>query len=267
MELDPKFEALRRTWYSNQLILYQIIENLKYKETVFLRSGCVHRCIKANAIRFLEMNFDRYKFFKEPFNLYGSLAHYPDMPSFSFNRVEKRQEQDQFNLDYQDYMTKYDFLIDIDNPDLAHALVTLKKSMEHFKGVPYYTIFSGTKGFHIKVDYDDFPDEFKQMSFVDLCNLFKRFAENFSLVNNLTDIDYSIYDLRRIAKTPYSVVFPYYFVALPMSDDMIHNFELEEYSIKTCLSKVSEMRNRGVLKRQGTGEAFAKLIKKYGNLK
>jgi len=217
-------------------------------------------------MRYLDMNFDRYHFFEEPFNLYGSLAWYPDMPMFSFNRLEKRKEMDKFNLDYRKYMTKYDFLLDIDNPKIGSALDTLKKVMIHFKGVPYSVKFSGKKGFHIFVEYDDFPDSFKAMPMDELCEMFKRFAENFSLINNLPDIDYSIYDLRRIAKTPYSVVYPYYFVALPLTDSDIQYFNLQDMSIKTLINKIGTMRNRGLLKREGTPEAFEKLISKYNKL-
>ena len=72
-ELDPKFEALKRQWYKEKFVLFNIIKTMMYKETVFLRKGCVHRCIKANAVRYLEMNFDRYHFHSEPMNLYSSI--------------------------------------------------------------------------------------------------------------------------------------------------------------------------------------------------
>lgn len=267
MDSDPKFEALRRVWYTNQSILYNIIECLKYRECVFIAKGKgVIRCVKANAIRFLQMNFERYHFLEHPMNLYGSLSLFPSMPMFSFSRQEKRKEQDDFNIEYKQYLKGYDFLMDIDNPNIKSALRTLMTSQEHFQGIPYYVLFSGTKGMHLKVDYEDMPQEFKDMPIPDLCDLFKRFAENFSLINNLPDVDYSIYDLRRIAKTPYSVVYPYYFIALPMSDEQITNFDLKEYSIKTQIQKIPELRNRGLLKRPGTGEAFAKLINKYGDV-
>ena len=270
MEKNQGLEVLRRQWYNNPIILFQIIENLKYRETVFLRKGCCHRCIKANAVRFLQMNFSRYKFMDEPFNLYGSLAHYPDMPSFSFNRVEKRKEMDRFNKEYGGYLDKYDFMFDIDNPDIDEAHQSLIKILPFFADIPYYVVFSGTKGFHIRVDYEDFPQKFKAMNFPELADLFKRFAENFSLINNLPDIDYSIFDLRRIAKTPYSVV--YYQdepsrIALPMTDEMINKFNIDEYDLKFCLSHLMRWRNRGLLKRNGNPEKFKKLIEEYSDLK
>jgi hypothetical protein len=275
-----KFDPLRRAWYGNNIILFQVIENLKYRETVFIAKGKpVIRCVKANAMRYLQMNFERYRFLSEPFNLYGSLAHFPNLPMFSFNRVEKRKEMDDFNVQYRDYIKKYDFMMDIDAEDgkILTALDTLKRILPLWDGIPYYVVFSGTKGFHIRVDWDDFPEEYQRMNFTDLSNLFKKFAENFAIINYFgkrEDIDYTIYDLRRIAKTPYSVVHMTIndeqepmFVALPMSDDMIQNFNLKEYHIKNLMGRIPEMRNRGLLKRPGSGDKFAKLIKEYVELK
>ncbi len=177
-KLDKAFESLRFHWYNNPKIIFNLIESLKYKETVFLREGCVHRCIKSNASHYLMKNFSRYHFFEnENFNLYNSLAHYPNLPMFSFNRYNKRTEQDQFNKQYTDFMKGYDFLIDIDNPDIKSALNTLKAVMKDFKGVPYYVLFSGKKGYHLKVDYFDFPKELKELNWNQLSELFKKFED------------------------------------------------------------------------------------------
>lgn len=261
--------ALRRAWYSNPTILYNIIECLKYRETVFIaKDKGVIRCVKANAVKFLQMNFKRYHFLEQEFNLYGSLGHFPNLPMFSFNRVEKRKEQDVFNTEYQNYLSGYSFLLDVDAEDkqIGTALTSLRAILKHFQGISYYIILSGQKGFHIKVDYEDMPDEFKQMSIPDLCNMFKKFAENFSLINNLPDVDLKVYDTRRIAKCPYSVTYPFYFIALPMDDNMVENFDLKEYSIKTQLNNIHNLRNRGLLKREGNPDKFRDLIRKYAKI-
>lgn len=264
-DLDDRFERLRKIWYSSPNVLFNIIDNLKYREAVFLRKGTVHRCLKINKTDYFHSNAERYHFYNEPMNLYGSLAHYPQLPMFSHNIVEKRKEMDDFNDNFVGYMTKYDFLMDIDNEDLELAygsLIEIKKIFDDYK-VPYFVVFSGKKGFHIRVDYDDFDDELKGLSFDHLAFRLKTFSEKFKLINGFDDIDTSIYDLRRIAKTPYSVVFPYYFVALPLSDEQIKKFKLEWVTLPYLLNKVSNLYKRGNLKRAGTKEAFGKLVNDY----
>lgn len=261
--INPKFQHYRELWYQNEDVLFNIIECLKYRETVLIRleSPTTIRCIKANAIQYLMMNFRRYKFFEQPYNLYQSLSIYPNMPMFSFMPNKRREQQDDFNDKYLDYMTGYDLLFDIDNEDLRLAYsttYTIKTILDDNK-IPYYLLFSGQKGFHIRVNYEDFSDELKQMPFEELCELFKNFAFDFQQKYNLPDLDISIFDLRRIAKTPYSVTYPYYFVALPLSDEQFNRFSFEMVSLPILLGK--NMYNRGLLKRAGQKEALYKLIK------
>jgi hypothetical protein len=267
-DLDQRFERLKGIWYNNINVLFNIIDGLKYREAIFLRKGTVHRCLKINKIDYFKLNAKRYHFWDEPLNIYGSLAHYPNMPMFSHNIKEKRAEMDSFNEEYLDYMTGYDFLMDIDNRDLELALgslLSIKKIFDDYQ-VPYYCVFSGTKGFHLKVTYEDFDDDLKALSFPTLAKKFKQFSYNFKTINGFDDIDTSIYDLRRIAKTQYSVVYPYYFVALPLSDEQLAEFRLEMVTLPYLLNRVGSLYKRGILKRPGTKQGFSMLIKDYGEI-
>lgn len=295
--MDAKFERLRQYWYHNMGVFFNIIEHLKQRETVFIKvpRGVVHRCLKINHSKYFfgyckdcgtilvkkgdewqcphhgntenrMMGIsERYHFFVESHNLYGSLAHYPGLPNFSYNRETKREEMDAFNKNYLKYMTKFDFMIDLDNPKIGEALKQLIQIRDMFKkcNIPAWYLFSGTKGFHIRVDWDDFPDSLKQLPFPDLAEKFKLFGRNFALINKFDDLDVTIYDLRRITKIPYSVVYPYYFVALPLSDQDIDNFDLKQMSLPYNIQRIGDMRNRGVMKRPGNPEGFGKLIKEF----
>lgn len=264
-DLDPRFERLRKEWYQTPNVLFNIIDRLKYREAVFLRKGTVHRCLKINKTDYFHSNAKRYHFYEEPMNLYGSLAHYPNMPMFSHNLKEKREEMDRFNEEYLDYMKGYDFLMDIDNVDIEHAYWTFKQVKKIFDEhkVIYWAQNSGKKGFHIRIDYEDFSPQLKSLSFTELAARFKKFAENFKMINGFDDIDTSIFDLRRIAKTPYSIVYPYYFVAMPLSDEQAENFKLVEYSLPYLISNTHKLFKRGVLKRTGTPQGFDKLLDEY----
>lgn len=268
--VDEKFEKLRKAWYSDRNVQFEIIKNLMHRETVFLHTEkrLAHRCIKANAIHYLQSNWNRYHFFEEPFNLYASLAKMPSMPVFSFNRFTKKDEMKQFNEKAHEYMKGFDFMFDIDNEDVELAYTTASKIKADFdeRKISYFILFSGKKGFHIRVDYEDFPDWIKKLNYYDTAKLFKEFAENYRNINGLPDIDLSIFDIRRIAKAPYSVVYPYYFIALPLSDSQFENFKLKEVSLPYWLNRTSELYKRGVLKRQGTNKAFGSMIKEFTNL-
>lgn len=264
--MDERFEALRRQWYNNPVIMHNIIERNKYRETAFISTNKIAvRCLKVNASHYMAQNFKRWRFFKEPFNVYHSLATYPDMPMFSFSPKDKRQEMNEFNKTHTDYIKGFDFMFDIDNPNIQlsySSTAKVKKIFDKYQ-IPYWLQPSANKGFHLRVDYIDFATEMKTWKWQTLADNLKRFAEKFKTIENIPDIDLSVFDLRRLAKTPYSVVYPYYFIALPLSDAQFNDFRLKDISIKTLLPKAQSLRNRGVLKRQGSGNNFLKLIKDY----
>jgi len=248
--------------------MFEIIKTLKYKETVFIDTNNTRgtiRCVKANAVRYLISNFENFRFYDKHMNLYGSLSHYPNMPMFSYAHKERIQQREQFNKDALSLTERYDFLFDIDNTDIKQSYATTSAIKEIFdeKKIKMSLIFSGNKGFHIKIDYKDFPEWMRKMRIPDLIDKLKLFAERFQVINDFKDIDIRIFDNRRIAKTPYSVVYPYYFVALPLSDEDFENFSLEKVSLPYLYKRRNMIFNRGLLTRQGNPENFGELIKEY----
>ena len=267
--MDKEFEKLKSEWYRNDDVMFNIIDRMKYREGVFLRKNLVHRCLKINKIDYFFKNATRYHFFtKEPFNLYSSLAHYPNLPMFSFNIAEKRKQMDEFNIAFPQYMTGYDFLIDIDNEDLdlAYSSAYKVKQILDRRKIIYWCCFSGKKGWHFRVDFQDFPQEMKELEFSTLAKKFKLFAENLKDIENIPDIDTTIFDLRRIAKTPYSVVYPDYLVALPLTDIQFKDFNIKEMTLRWQLDNDDKLHRRGVIKRAGKKENFMKLINDYTRL-
>jgi hypothetical protein len=253
---DPKFEELRKQYYNSENVMFQLCEGLKYREGVFIRlpterlKHTTIRCCKMWAVRFIRMNFERYRFQKHPYNVYASVAKYPNMPMLSFNNDRRREEMDDFNKSYWSLMEAYDFLLDIDNADLRIAYATAYKTKQLFASanIPFTLMFSGNKGFHIRVTFEDFPQDMQALPKPELIDILKRFAQNFKAVNGLHSIDLSIFDGRRIAKTCYSVVYPNYLIALPLSDEEMDNFTLEYCSIVHWLKpeNMSKLYRRGM---------------------
>jgi hypothetical protein len=272
--MDKKWEILRKKWMGNDNVLFNILDGIKYRETVLIRlptetrKTTTIRCIKANALKFLAQNFERFNYYHHPYNLYSSLAQFPNLPSMSFNVKVRRQQMDEFNEHYESYIKGYDFLFDIDNEDLKLAyaqMYKLKTMLSEFR-VPYTVTFSGGKGFHVRVAYEDFPKYLTEMSYPELSATLKRCAENVNIIHNLNSIDLAIFDLRRIAKAPYSVVYPYYTIALPLSDEQIDNFSLEMVSLPYQLARTKELYKRGTLKRKGTPDGVEAFVRRYTEL-
>lgn len=270
--IDEDFEELKREWYSIPTIKYEMVKTMLHRETATINvidGRRTLRCLKIGAVKYLDMNDERYDILSEPFNIYSSLAKYPMMPVFSFSRDVKKNQQNKFNDEYRDYMSEYDFLIDVDNENVGQALKSVRKVKGIFDemNVPYWLMFSGSKGFHIRVEFKDFPDWLKKKEWDDISDFLKKFAENLRAVTGIDDIDLSVFDLRRIAKTPYSVVYPYYFIALPLSDEQLDNFNFEMVSLpillRENLDNPTKFYNRGLLKREGSPEGFENLIKEY----
>jgi len=265
---DSDFEELKKEWYSNEGVKFEIVKNLKYRETAIINVADgkkTTRCLKVNAVKYLDMNNGRYNIFGELYNIYGSLACFPQLPMFSFSKHVKYRQQQEFNKDYKKLMTGFDFMMDIDNSDIDEAHKSTKKCKKIFDkfGVPYWLQFSGSKGFHIRVDYDDFPSWLKSKPFDIIANTLKQFAENFRIINNIPDIDLGVFDLRRIAKTPYTVVYPFYLVAYPLTDEEFDNFSIERVSLPYLMQNIEKIKFRGVLKREEKQDGFSKLLKEY----
>lgn len=268
METENKEkEQLRREWYNSEPVMFEIVKNLVGKETMFIGDFAI-RNIKAHMIKFLVSNMNRYHFYSGKMNLYNSLSSYFNMPMFSYNREERRRQQTGFNQNFKTYMTGYDFLFDIDcegNPQFSYATAyQIKEIFDKYK-IKYYLLFSAGKnnGFHIRIAYEDLPVTYKTMGWDELCKLFKKFAYNFKMINDFEFIDDSIFDLRRISKCPYSCVYPHYLIALPLSDEQFNNFDIGKMTVGYWLRRTDEIKNRGLLKRDGNPENFKKLVEEY----
>jgi len=268
-EIKPikELEEMKRQWYNTDAIAFEMINAMKYRESVFIavNKKSTQRMLKINAVRFLYMNFERYKFFEldNLYNIYFSVAHFPNLPMASFKFEEKREEQAKFNANFMDYIKGYDLFIDLDNEDFElvySSTQRLKKIFDAFS-ICYSLKFSGNKGFHICVEYKNFPKELKALPYGTLAKLFKLFAYELKLIKKIKDIDTSVFDLRRIKKAPYSVVYPHYMVALPLTDEQFDNFSLNDVFLPNLIGDAEKFKKRGLLTREGNPQRLLFLMR------
>ena len=260
-------ELLRKKWYESVPVKFEIVKNLIGRETMFIGDFPI-RNIKAHNLRYLESNFTRYKFMTAKMNLYNSLAKYEGLPMFSYEFHTRKQQQAEFSKTFMDYMTGYDFLFDIDceeEPRFSYAVAyKIKEIFDKYK-IRYYLLYSAGKnnGFHLRIDYEDMPKDYRAMKHLELCKLFKNFIHRVKVFHDLPFIDDTITDLRRVGKAPYSCVYPYYRICLPLTDAQFENFELDKVGVEYWLNHTEQIKNRGLLKRDGNPENFKKLVDDY----
>jgi len=126
-------------------------------------------------------------------------------------------------------------------------------------GLPYQLKFSGS-GFHINIEYKylkdcaDIAQRIKRLSRdgspteVDEITLSKKLLNEFVAIFNLTTLDTSVVDIRRIWKCPYTIDIRTGNVALPLTDEQFRNFN---YDMVRPENVIDTVRNRGLLERPG----------------
>lgn len=140
-------------------------------------------------------------------------------------------------------------------------LLILKKEMDAYE-INYSVRYTGSKGFHLNVDDKNFPDISPQKKVL-ICD---KLTKEFSDILNLPTIDTRLCQDVRVWKQPYSLVGEN--VALPLDDNQINNFKLDDMHALTVISKI-QIKGRGLLERNNDlptphqRKNFVKLLKDY----
>jgi len=218
--------------YQNSAFLEMISKSLKWREGVFLEpkgTKCI-RGLKIENSYHLRRNLEGFNFFKNLYNIYNSLAIMEKQPLLSLNPGVRRGQYKKFNEDFECNVKYYDFAIDIDVKnfaDLKCALYDVKKIYNLFRSykVKFQVRCSGS-GFHIVVPW--YETDSINLKIQERVKLFGDLAEYLRLFLNLEYIDMSIYDIRRIWKTPFSLDRNTNNLCLPLFENEIFEFD---YSI------------------------------------
>jgi hypothetical protein len=249
----------RTEYYSDNRVLFEMVKIAKGRELSFLSPDLRVRNIKAHCISYLISNFKAFSFFKEPHNVYYSLAHLFDMPVFSFNMALRAKQSKEFNDKFASYMVDYDLGIDMDSKEHGFKLcleetAKVKGLFDEYK-VPYSLRMSGN-GFHINVDgkYIVTRGDGGVLGKIETC---KQFAYELSVLLNLLTLDLTIYDNRRIWKLPYSYDCKSGNICLPLSDDQFTDFFIDIVKPENVLNL--NLINRGLLERNQGSDGFEKL--------
>lgn len=243
----------REFWYSQTYILFEIVKNLAHRELCFLSQKGEEkkypvRYLIAFNINYLKKHFERFGFLKNLINMYHSVATLKDVPVFSYNPRKRKEsyEYKEFNENYKNYVTSYNFFMDIDgkeNFELAYQEAKeIKKILDEYK-LPYYVLNSSFNGFHFCIDGKYMPE----MEIDKLLKILNDIISNLKGIYDFKAIDTSITDLKRVKKLPYSYVCDSS-ICLPLSDLQFNDFKQSDVTMTNVLRTIKIM-NRGLLVR------------------
>lgn len=224
-------------YYERVDVLFEMVKCMRGKSTAFLDPVYFFHNIKAHNVAFLQSNMNAFNFFKHSFNVYISCADLLNMPCFTYHPVKRKEQSQNFNAHFQDYLIGYDFFIDLDGESYEDAK-KLKWFLDKHKA-PYYVTCSGT-GFHFIIPSIYFAGMFPD--FNERLKSFRKFASSLKSLLELSSLDISVYDLRRVRKCPYSMDTKTGRIVMPLTDEQFNNFNyrmIEDFNIS--------FKNRGLL--------------------
>lgn len=240
----------RKRYYNFSPVLYEIVKCLNGRELTFLSQKGEEklkpvRFLIAHNVEYLKKHFKWINFEKSLLNIYHSVAFLkPNIPVFSYNLKERTHKEDYllFNKEYEKYVLAYNLFIDIDGKedwDLAYEeAIKLKQVLEEYD-LPFYCINSSEKGIHFCIESKYMP----KMEINALLELLNNVIYNLKGIYELSSLDNSITDLKRICKVPYSCVGNV--VCLPLDDKMFNEYSPEMVTIPNVLKNVRII-NRGL---------------------
>jgi len=244
-------KGINSDYYYRKYIQYLLLEGCKYRDfSVLNKAGNNCRAFPIQTREDFEfilkyINWERCKQ-----NLYVGCARLKNIPRFTLNPKERSSQTGVwYKEQYSKEVATYDLFFDFDKKEensweeVIQDVKHLKEYLEDYK-VPYFLIFSGGKGFQIIIDGNYCP-----VKKIEYQAVFphKTITEKIKKMLNLKFLDLSINGVEsRLRKLPYSIVGNN--VALPLSDNQLNNFEIENMSLDYVCSKITLIR-RGNLER------------------
>ena len=267
--MDDMMMMERHNWYNQTAVQFEIVKALQGREASFLNpinteKGYPIRCMKIHNIAYFSSNANAFHFFERPYNFYHSIALLKDMPMFSFHPLKRIEQQQEFNKTFKTYMTGYDLPLDFDVKnkakvtDAVKEIIILKEELLDEFRIPY-TVKSSGSGFHIEI-----PSKYLDPVTTDPMEKVKvatTVATNLQAFLSSEFMDLSIYDERRVWKTPYSIDVKTGNVALPLDDEQLELFTYDIVKPSNVI-KNNLLRGRGGLMRNES-ESGAKNFKKF----
>jgi hypothetical protein len=243
----------REIWYNTIEVQYELCKLLHHRELAIITAKTEKQRFTTRYIiclnkEYMQKHFQRFYFYEIPRNLYHSVATLNYIPVFSYNLKTRSHtpEYQEFNKNFNQKITGYNFFLDFDSDeDFSKALIELKKAKKIFDDykLPYYILNSSKKGFHLQIPSQFMPFE---MGIDKLLETINKVAYNLKGIFELSCIDLSIFDSKRVCKLPYSYSCEGECICLPLSDEQLDNFSFDLVSMEYILNNI-KIRDRGLI--------------------
>jgi hypothetical protein len=250
-------------WYSSDFIRIEIAKSIGHREVALLdykdevpgfRRGYCVRNIHAMSSSFLLKTFEAFKFFDRSSKLYTSLASYKHLPNFSYAFKIRAQEQkiwgEAIVKDPGAHIEGMDFLLDLDSKtfDAGHKQAKIVFDLLLNHDAPFIVLPSAGKagGFHFRIRWEKIREagiawnDVLRFSYLSCLALKYRFE--------MPDVDCGLFDLRRVAKAPYSLVYganKRWNVCLPLAEKQFLNY-VEGQNEVSLVWKMEQLKFRGL---------------------
>ncbi len=275
-------------YYKKSYILLEIIKAAQGREMSVLpyknkeetpeldefKKGVPIRNITAWSLEALSSNFSAFQFYKKAYKLYISLATFQKgtLPLFSFNFKARKQQQKEFIGNFienpKDYLAGYDFAIDLDCKEFKEGYENAKKIkevMDEYQ-LPYTINPSGGKegGWHIRIPYKHFES---LIAPIDMPKFSFKATTNIEDVDMVQGQDKSLYDLRRIFKSPMSLVLgdknKKWNVCMPLTDQELENYNPKQIQLPTDSGRL-KYKDKVLCERKFNLNGMKDFIRDYG---
>ncbi len=265
-----------RSWYDLKPVKFEIVKQTGGRECGFLvfkvdngeLKDFMSRGFKIHSVSYMEYFMNAIGFFRNSTNIYYSVAHVKDIPSFTLNLKKRAASMEDFNTNFDKYVTDYDLLIDLDpeggdvlNTEIIQQARDVCEMLDQFH-IRYSIRVSG-KGIHVYVAGIQFPmyDKFEKPG------LYKKITENLRQLMGFTFVDDTLYEdgniCRRYCKVPWTIDVKTGNVCLPLTSEELKSFRKEDAHWKSVV-KNRKIFNAGVPLSPDTGnpdvEGFLKHI-------
>lgn len=263
--ISNKFMNMREVWYNTAAVKFEMRNFLVNREAALLLPKHVDeedqtyksiRMLKIHNVGHLDTIFKAYLVSDKLYNVYSTVATYAKgIPNQSLNLSER--DNNWWKGLHHERMVAYDLFIDIDASDhtkeeMMFAWESAKDIKKILDGnnIPYEIRFSGC-GFHFIVPYrfftcftkEDFDPGTEENIYMRYARIAKWLYETGSEM-----VDRSIYDSRRLCKTPYSIAIyeDDMYVCLPIiSEEQFENFNPEDYRLDSFTQYQKSVYMRG----------------------
>lgn len=148
--LNKELSNKKKLWYSNNYVIENLLNSLKFKEVTLKSHLFDEYCIRGLNIRnfdFLNYVFKFYNFFERDYNIYISNADFNFIPFFNMNLKKRSFYTSQwFQFQAETHIISYDILLDFDSKgnhiEMKSEVYKTLKLLNKFK-IVYYIIPSG----------------------------------------------------------------------------------------------------------------------------